>query len=154
MSEEDLWRGVPGTRDEAAPVQCLGALYSQASLAAGPLLERAARWAAAANGAVDPSTPPADMWSGLGLMDWIRLGVVKAPQRAVEKALLCYSGDVSRLLDICRVRIYLLRVQDLSACVRNVAADSSVRIVRVKNSMRPPRRDGLTFAGGFRVRAI
>ena len=149
--EEQFWRGVAGSRDEAAPVQCLGLLYSQAALTAGPLIEHAATWASTVGGRLDPALPPPEVVDSMGLMEWIRLGAVKSPQRAVEKALLCYSGDVSRLLDLCRVRIYIPRVQDLAACVRIVTADTTVRVVRVKNWMRPRSSDNSEFTGGFRV---
>ena len=35
----------------------------------------------------------------------VRRGRLKSPFRAAEKALTCYGGDVSRLLDLCRCRI-------------------------------------------------
>ena len=36
---------------------------------------------------------------------WRQRRLVKAPERAVQKAVTCYGGDPSRLLDICRARI-------------------------------------------------
>ncbi len=33
---------------------------------------------------------------------WIAKGWLKAPWRAAEKAVICYRGDVSRVVDICR----------------------------------------------------
>jgi hypothetical protein len=86
----------------------------------------------------------------------------------VRKALLCYDGDVSRLLDVCRARIAFDALGDLEACARRVFAaaagaatavtaeggaaaggDGALRIRRVRNSMRPG-YDGV-LSGGFRV---
>jgi hypothetical protein len=86
----------------------------------------------------------------------------------VRKALLCYDGDVSRLLDVCRARIAFDALGDLEACARRVFAAAvaaaaavtaeggaaaggggALRIRRVRNSMRPGYKGMLT--DGFRV---
>ena len=39
------------------------------------------------------------------LEQWIRAGLVKAPAAAASKAAVWYGGDVSRVVDVCRVRL-------------------------------------------------
>jgi hypothetical protein len=39
-----------------------------------------------------------------GLQQWILRGLIKQPERAIEKATVCYGEDVSRLLDVFRAR--------------------------------------------------
>ena len=68
----------------------------------------------------------------------------------MAKALMCYNGDVSRLLDVCRARIVFETVHDLVACLRLVSMPSAgVRIRQIRNSMHPGFEDLLT--GGIRV---
>jgi hypothetical protein len=102
--------------DERSPVRSLDQLYSQA-LGLAPVLSIAcARWAAGSGGVLDlpdqrlagspplaPPAPPGGMdW---GFAGWESFRLVKRPARAVEKAVACYGGDVSRVTDICRGRI-------------------------------------------------
>ena len=75
---------------------------------------------------------------------------LKDPARAAEKARVCYGGDVSRLLDICRLQVSFNSVQDLAACLDMVVYDRRVRIVRLKNMLSP--RQNASLTGGFRVR--
>ncbi len=76
---------------------------------------------------------------------------MKRPARAVEKLLACYSGDSSRLLDVCRTRILFTGVADILRCAKAVqAAVPLVRIVGAKNSLRTGHDSRLT--GGYRVR--
>ena len=68
----------------------------------------------------------------------------------MTKALACYDGDASRLLDVCRARIVFETLQDLVACLRLLALPSScAKIRRIRNSMRPGFEDALI---GFRVK--
>ena len=81
---------------------------------------------------------------------WIDLGILKAPQRAAEKALTCYDGDVSRVVDISRQRIVFADLGGIADCLALIAsARPSVRILRVKNSMRAGHDPRLT--AGFRA---
>ena len=88
----------------------------------------------------------------LAAVAWVRLGVIKAPGRAVEKALSCYGGDVSRLLDVTRARIEFARTEDLAVGLEAVlaAASAGVRVVRVRNTLR--REYEAWPTAGFRVR--
>ena len=86
------------------------------------------------------------------MMDWMRRGVVKRPERSIDKALACYGGDVSRLTDLCRARIAFATAEGLAACVGLVARDQAlgaVEVLRVRNWMRDE-HDAWPTAG-FRV---
>ncbi len=57
----------------------------------------------------------------------------------MEKATVCYGGDVSLLLDVCRARVLFEGAADLEACLRAVIADGSgARVVRVKSRLPAP----------------
>ena len=86
----------------------------------------------------------------LAAAPWVRRGVIKAPARAVEKALACYGGDVSRLLDVTRARLEFGGPCELAAGLEAVRAAGGVRAVRVKNSLRTDLEAWPT--AGFRVR--
>ena len=168
---EQFQRGVPGTCDEFRPIRCLGRLYSQALLVAECLQMRAADWAIGSSARLQPPldlatrivtdvTTEDELENGargarsgesnrLGLYELIREGIVKCPKRAVEKALVCYEGDLSRVVDICRVRVVATGLQQVLAVVNAIAGDSSVRIVRIKNTMRSHHSFSSTV--GFRV---
>jgi hypothetical protein len=121
--------GVPGTVDEARPVRSLDQCYSQALGAALLLRRKCAEWAGAA--ATAGTAAPGD---GAALQ-----GTLKRPERAMEKAAVCYGGDVSRLLDVCRARALFAGAADLEACLRAVIADGSgARIVRIKARLPAP----------------
>ena len=64
---------------------------------------------------------------------------------------MCYEGDGSRVVDLCRVRLVAGDLPRAIAAVTAVAADGGVRVVRAKNSMRAARAPD--FSAGFRVRA-
>jgi hypothetical protein len=152
--EEPHQRGLPGTHDEARPVRSLDRLYSQALLVAPRLRTRAAAWAATASpgSAMRPAQAAeseaesesaqsagcivsSSSLPGEGLNGLVRSGLVKCPKRAVEKVLLCYEGDASRVVDLCRVRIVVDGLIQAAAAIAAVAADKAVRIVRVKDGM-------------------
>uniref|UniRef100_A0A7S0QKX5 Uncharacterized protein n=1 Tax=Cryptomonas curvata TaxID=233186 RepID=A0A7S0QKX5_9CRYP len=71
---------------------------------------------------------------------------IKSVTRAVEKLVRSYSLDVSLLSDLCRQSIVFLDLRDLVACLRAVAADQEVHVVRVKNRL-DPGYDGAESAG-------
>ena len=78
---------------------------------------------------------------------WTGRSLLKGRRRATEKALGCYGGDVSRLLDLCRARIVLPNPCAAAECLRAVAAAAAaaaaghdgdgvcagVRVLRVRN---------------------
>ena len=129
----------PGTVDPARPVTSLDQLYAQAMGAAPVLQRKVAEWSAGlaceqedqarpAPGAWLPARPRASVMERC-----VSLGVIKSPARAMEKAALCYGGDVSRLVDICRARVGFGGPADLSRYLERVAKDC--RVVRIKNMM-------------------
>uniref|UniRef100_A0A7S0N255 Uncharacterized protein n=1 Tax=Cryptomonas curvata TaxID=233186 RepID=A0A7S0N255_9CRYP len=69
------------------------------------------------------------------LLHRIKWAHLKSEDRAIEKALRSYKGDVSRLVDICRQCIIFETVQDLCVCLRSILDDRQVRVVRIKNRL-------------------
>ena len=71
--------------------------------------------------------------AGERLEDLIRAGLAKSPERAVEKALVCYEGDASRVVDLCRARLVVeglpQRGRALLGFLRFVARSASVQTV-------------------------
>ena len=145
------------------PVTSLDQLYAQALTVAPLMAEMCGNLAAASGGRLDH--PPAasglasssaaskcdpiagvDQDSALG--QWIRRRWVKAPERAAEKALLCYGGDVSRLVDICRGRIVLNGSEAVLACADRVLRDTRLRVLGIKDLVSAD----TDRTAGFRVR--
>ena len=86
------------------------------------------------------------------IRELVERGRVKCPARAVSKALLCYGGDVSRLVDLCRTRVVLRRLEDLATALKLLVQDPYVKVHRIKNFMALPSAANLTTgsqAGGF-----
>ena len=135
------------------PIKCLNQLYSQAILVAPHLHALATEWASASGGDLVGAAIEDDS-EGVGLEKWVELGMVKRPQRAAEKALACYGGDISRVIDICRARAWFDTLVGLANCLALVAADQRVVVVRVKNTMLPSelRSWDSLWNAGFRVR--
>jgi hypothetical protein len=151
---------VAGVVDRSAPVRSLDQLYSQALGLAPVFAGLCESLARASNAVVDH--PPEDPEDSLGpaspagpvcgrLEHWVRRRFVKSPARAIEKALVCYGGDVSRLVDVCRGRLAFDSLADLAGCLESVGADRSFRIARAKD--RISHSDEARACGGFRVRA-
>jgi hypothetical protein len=90
----DLHTGTAaGEGDPGRPVDSLDQLYAQAFAASSLLRYRSWHWAASTGGLVGDGARPT---GGPGAP------ALKCPRRAAEKALVCYGGDVSWLVDICR----------------------------------------------------
>jgi hypothetical protein len=86
----------------------------------------------------------------------------------VEKALVCYEGDGSRILDVCRARLIFPDARAAAACLRSIAAEADaaaaaaggggggmpagdgVAVVRVRNGVDAAFDDD--SSAGFRVR--
>jgi hypothetical protein len=66
-------------------------------------------------------------------------------------AMVSFEGDVSRVVDLCRVRLVVEGVQQARAAVEAVAGDGGARVMRVRSSMR---LDRPAFAEGWRVRRV
>ncbi len=144
-------------------VRSLDQLYTRALGVAPALLERAAAWADSGGGEVD--APPSPEVGGGGrdgggagaadagplpsVEELMRRGVVKRPERAIEKTLVCYGGDASRLRDLCRARLVFSGVAGLLAAARAAVADPAAAVVGVKNGMLVG--GSATGTAGFRV---
>jgi hypothetical protein len=142
----------PPQQQQLLPVTSLDQLYAQA-LGLAPALEgRCCEWAAQAGGALRmPTAATPDVYEAIHLFPRvIRRGLLKAPARAIEKALACYGGDASRLLDLCRCRLAFRRAADLAHCLALIEADGGVRVARLANTLAPGHPARLT--AGFRVR--
>ena len=135
----------------SAPVTSLDQLYAQA-LGLAPVLERRCiEWATRAGGRLrmPQNLPVSDEYPAFRRA--VERGVLKSPARAIAKALSCYGGDVSRLLDVCRCRLAFRGATELAACLELVETDRRICIVRVSNTLVPGRAARLT--AGFRVRS-
>lgn len=69
------------------------------------------------------------------LKDSIAWTPIKDSQRALEKAIVCYSGDFFRLTDLCRESIVFEHFLDLYTCLEDIASDPEVQVVRVVNRL-------------------
>lgn len=144
-----------GTVDETNPVKSLDQLYLQASGVSPILREHVLKWSEGSDALLPFMRPSPDGTSIIntfeshakatqgfvsfssgkangGGVKWAKL---KSPERASEKAMRSYGGDVSRLLDICRQQIVFHSMGDLVRCLGQIADDGGVRVVRVKNRM-------------------
>jgi hypothetical protein len=109
---------IAGQADRRRPITSLDQLYTQAMGVAPVLCTHCAAWATESGGCFHQADARPGS-SGIGgtdedcalsalpqvLRTLVQCGNVKRPQRAMEKALTCYGGDVSRLLDVCRGRV-------------------------------------------------
>ena len=130
----------PGTADTARPVRSLDQLYAQATGLVPVLQGKLAEWSAGLQCAVEDHTRPLPgAWlpqrpRASGMEQCAGLGLVKSPGRAMEKAALCYGGDVSRVVDVCRARVAFGGPADAARFLEAVARDA--RVLRIKNGMR------------------
>ena len=144
--------------DDRSTVASLDQLYSQA-LGLAPLLNAAcAHWAAGSRGTVCPQLEghshhdepaQAGRRPDWGFTEWESFRRMKAPARAVEKAVTCYRGDVSRVTDICRGRILFDSAADLAACLQLMREHPAARIVWLRNGC--SQLCDAAASGGFRV---
>jgi hypothetical protein len=159
-SATDLFRckSIPGTTDESAPVTSLDQLYAQ-SLAVLPILHmHCSRWAERSGGALDhghrapgAAEPHADLPETANR--WRQYRYLKCPSRAIEKALTCYGGDVSRLADVCRARIAFDGAAGIAACLDLIwRCSPCVQVVRIRNGLDSALDSGPL--GGYRVSAL
>ena len=142
------------------------------ALGVSPLLySRCQAWAALGDGRVDDcgASGPEDPSESVVAIDpsaaavgsghaasaygwWAGRRGLKPPSRAVEKAAICYRGDASRVLDICRARIVVPTLAGLRRCLAAVAnphRSPGVRLVRVRNGFAPDCDARVT--AGYRV---
>ena len=82
------------------------------------------------------------------------LNILNLFEYLAGKALCCYGGDVSRLLDVARGRIAVAGAADATCILAALGADWAVRIVRVRNYTGAAAADAADrdMSGGFHVR--
>ncbi|EKX39829.1 hypothetical protein GUITHDRAFT_114079 [Guillardia theta CCMP2712] len=77
---------------------------------------------------------------------------LKSSEQAIEKALRCYKGDGSRVVDICRQRLVVDSMDHLLKLVQLIKDDDALHIVRVKDRMTLPfNHPSMQESCGFRA---
>eukprot|EP00929_Paragymnodinium_shiwhaense_P007721 TRINITY_DN111633_c0_g1_i1.p1 TRINITY_DN111633_c0_g1~~TRINITY_DN111633_c0_g1_i1.p1 ORF type:complete len:636 (+),score=79.48 TRINITY_DN111633_c0_g1_i1:153-2060(+) len=75
-------------------------------------------------------------------------GLIKQPSRAVQKVWRSYHGNEQSLVDLVRSSIVCETPEHLLTVLRDILADNSVRILRIKNRFDP--RFDSRLSGGYR----
>jgi hypothetical protein len=79
--------------------------------------------------------------------------VFLAPRFPISESVVnTFTQDVSRLVDLCRQCICFDNVRDLTDCLKIIAADQTVRLVRIKNRLDLLYDEGQS--GGYRDLAL
>eukprot|EP00960_Hanusia_phi_P031780 749481-Hanusia_phi.AAC.14 len=128
------------------PVRSLDRLYAQAACVQCIMQERIGFWLdqlAESERLTSEEKRVAFKWE---------LQPLKSAEQAIEKALRCYKGDGSRVVDICRQRIVLDSMERLLKLVHIVKDDNALHIVRVKDRMTLPfNHPSMQESCGFRA---
>ena len=148
-------------------VTSLDQLYSQAFMVVEVLDERCRLWGSGSGGVLHYECSPVPPRPGVErvlaeggrfgalrgsrLEGWLRNGCIKDPARAIRKARVCYGGDVSRLLDVCRHRLFFDTPEQMEMCVRLIRADTCVDVLRIRGGTGQDGR--VSRDSGFRVLA-
>jgi len=145
---------VPGQLDQTSPVESLDQLYLQAT-ALDPILRvKAQKYAATCEGwfATTVGNDMCVKWTDVVnkpfIKNKIKWGNVKNPERAIEKTLKSYGNDVSYLMDLCRQAVIFESVHDIVRCLKEIAKDPSVVVVRIKNRL--DRNYDSSISAGYR----
>mmetsp|Transcript_6457 Transcript_6457/g.10211 ORF Transcript_6457/g.10211 Transcript_6457/m.10211 type:complete len:340 (-) Transcript_6457:761-1780(-) len=137
-------------------ITSLDLLYAQGQGLYHILLDKVKTWAHVSGGKLPVDVGERQMkyikWEAIressALINSVKWPRLKAPDRAVEKASRCYSGDVSKLLDVCRSMLVFDSIADLKTCMNVIALDQDIALVRVKNRLDPNHQSSET--AGFR----
>ncbi|EKX30869.1 hypothetical protein GUITHDRAFT_122923 [Guillardia theta CCMP2712] len=121
-------------------VRELETLYMQAQQLQVVLRSKVLQWAAISDGylrAVKGQGGGGGLVSVREDLDKKSIGWAKLKRvdRAVEKIMRCYGGDVSMIVDICRQDIVFDDVQQIITCLRAITNDRDVHMLGVKNSL-------------------
>ncbi|EKX33293.1 hypothetical protein GUITHDRAFT_120506 [Guillardia theta CCMP2712] len=155
-SPRSWWLGKPASAvtsvrqrgKDGSPVTSLNALYRQAEKLDPFLKDKTQCWSAlsggflvsngeAAEGRQHPRSPGLVRLDSAGAQQsGIKWASLKPINRAVEKIMRCYGGDVSLLVDMCRQTIVFDDVLSLTECLRNMTNDKDVQFVQIKNTLR------------------
>jgi len=132
--------------DYSCPINKISKLFVAAHCTHEPLVALASRLAKDSEGSFPVMSPAGASSDGSDeYVKWkdapegtvFKFAAVKKASRAIEKCWRVYSGDPSRLLDICRQAIVFETVDDLAWCLQLIEDDPGVVVVRVKNRMDP-----------------
>lgn len=139
--QDELKRAVTVNID--SPVQCLDQLFVQSAGMDLILRNKVQEWASKSNGCfrikddVAGSKPLFFKWKDIKndphLRYNVKYGRLKGIDRAIEKLLRSYDGDVSLLLDVCRQSIVFDEIKDMTRCIHIIAEDADVAVARIKN---------------------
>ncbi len=141
--------------ETSQPAKSLDWLFSCAAIADVCFRPMIKRWALASRGYCALTNPPAQdldstfvnslpnefvLWEevirgGDTMLERVAWCKLKSRHRALEKLWRAYSGDVSRLVDLCRQSIVFDSPRDLLTCLQTLVADQEIRILRIKNSL-------------------
>lgn len=121
--------GVPGKVDTQKPIKSLDQLFAQAEGLQRFLATKSRVWAHECGGYFPGANGGLVKWSEATKWTDVAEQRPKLPQRCVQKVLRAYHGDVSYLLDICRVLIVFGTVADLTKCLETIMKDPEVVVV-------------------------
>lgn len=128
-----------GSTPVLTPIRSLDQVYAQARIMHVVMKEKVKTWALASRAMIRSSSGGfmryVDAAGDADLERQLRWGQVKSTSRAIQKQLRNYSGDPSRLVDVCRQALVFESIAELHTCVETIMADSEVRLVRVKNRL-------------------
>eukprot|EP00960_Hanusia_phi_P043227 755942-Hanusia_phi.AAC.5 len=124
-------------------VLSLDRLYAQAASMQYILLAKVQRWALQARGYVslagnsdkDTFVLLEEAYKYQDMQSSIKWADIKSETRAIEKAVRCYGGDVSRLLDICRQTLVFDDIASVCKCLDIIKNDHDTEIIRIKDKM-------------------
>ena len=147
--------------EEGPPVASLEQLFGQAACARVLIKKKALDLATASGGCFPAVTRvegkelttfvPAASLEPDAATHKVRWPPVKSLERSLEKLLRSHDGDVSRLLDCCRLMLVFDHVSQLVACLDAVSQDPQLHVMRIKNRLRLG--DDAYLTGGFRYAA-
>eukprot|EP00286_Rhodomonas_abbreviata_P000424 CAMPEP_0181290084 /NCGR_PEP_ID=MMETSP1101-20121128/1229_1 /TAXON_ID=46948 /ORGANISM="Rhodomonas abbreviata, Strain Caron Lab Isolate" /LENGTH=666 /DNA_ID=CAMNT_0023394353 /DNA_START=122 /DNA_END=2118 /DNA_ORIENTATION=+ len=156
-------RSIPGVINPKAPVTNLNQLYAQAAIVDLEVRAKVQAWAGRSDGYFKLKPSPLeptkheskeyvrwrDALADPSLRARIQWGATKDVDRSIEKLLMVYRADMSRLVDVCRERILFASVLDLHRCLTLISEDSQIEICRIKNWLDPEYNGHMT--AGFRA---
>eukprot|EP00282_Hemiselmis_andersenii_P037020 CAMPEP_0169436396 /NCGR_PEP_ID=MMETSP1042-20121227/5566_1 /TAXON_ID=464988 /ORGANISM="Hemiselmis andersenii, Strain CCMP1180" /LENGTH=738 /DNA_ID=CAMNT_0009547087 /DNA_START=37 /DNA_END=2253 /DNA_ORIENTATION=+ len=144
--EDEGWRGDGKGRGALGePIQSIDQLHAQAFLLHDLLLDYVIKLSIAHRGKFRVQwESESGIREARGFAGWdeevdrgckIQVCKIKNIGRMVEKCDVAYGGDLSRVLDACRQSLFFDDVSSLTGCLRALASDPKIEIVRIKSTM-------------------
>ncbi|EKX43201.1 hypothetical protein GUITHDRAFT_110926 [Guillardia theta CCMP2712] len=124
-------------------VLSLDRLFAQAASMQYILLAKVQRWAMLSRGYVslagNSEKDTFVLWEEAckyqDMLSSVKWADTKSETRAIEKAVRCYGGDVSRLRDICRQTLVFDDIASVCKCLDIIKNDVDTEIVRITDKM-------------------